>query len=521
MRTLTPRNMAIDYDKWMKDTSRFGLTRSPELKAIDAAFLAFAKLGTPDAKQQLQKAFDAWKAKQGPGDAWRRSSRNSNRAADRLAALLSGEDETDGAFSLGRAPDFMHEELINARLGVLYLFSRVSVVPGIFKMLLEGGLDIAGQALEISNASEDTQSAFGKAQKAGSLVGKIGDKIEDKLVSQNKPKNVYLPQGTAPSLMANARATLVTAEQIQREAEAAEALARRPFVQKIRDKVQEWFDALVQKVLGILKKKFGTVEGIAGTIKTVVKGIVTLVAAKAAPFVGAGLEIASAIGKTVDASVTRFRAWKEGRDVEVADGHPATVVSSITRAMTLSLFDGLWQALKGAGALAMDIVGFGAGGLVNLIIAAGEMLIKFIWRLVETVRINSFCRQALGYWENSASLDALHRKPFEFSEWYRSYALSIPLIAVLTLNTGICGDKMRYLTMFKAGGVDQITAAEFQRGVMFLDNLKPWGAKYIGDTGFSIRTGGDVLVNQLVNTFAVSHEREKTVFNRVISVVTA
>ncbi len=512
--------MAIDYDRWMKDTSRIGLTRSAELKAVDAAFLAFAKLGTADAKAALQQAFDAWKRKEGPGDAWRRSSRNRSRAADKLAGLLSGHGDDDTAFSMGRTPDFMHEELINSRLGVLYLFSRISVAPGLFKMLLEGGLDIAGQALEIGNASDTAQSVVGKIDKGKGVLGAIGNKIEGKLVPTNTPRNVYLPAGAAPSIMAGARATLVTSEQIQREAEAAQALANRPFVTKIKDKVQEWFDQLVQKLLDMLRQKFGTIEGVAGTIKQVVKGIVTLVAAKAAPFVGAGLDIASAIGKTVDASVTRFRAWKDSRGVEVAQGHPATVVDSITRAMTLSLFQGLWDMLKGAGALAMDVVGFGAGGVVNLIISASEMLIKFIWRLVETVRINAFCREARGHWERSDSLDSLHRQPFAFSEWYRGYALNLPLISVLTLNTGICGDKMRYLSMFSASG-QSISSDMFLHGSRFLDSLKPWGAKYLDDAGFSIRTGGDVLVDQLVNTFASSHSKEQTAFDKIIAVVTA
>ncbi|MEO7963043.1 MAG: hypothetical protein ABIT38_03940, partial [Gemmatimonadaceae bacterium] len=90
-----------------------------------------------------------------------------------------------------------------------------------------------------------------------------------------------------------------------------------------------------------------------------------------------------------------------------------------------------------------------------------------------------------------------------------------------TLNTGICGDKMRYLTMFKAGGIDEISPQEFQNGVRFLDNMKPEGAKYISDAGFTIRSAGDVLVDRLVNSFATSHEREKTVFNQVISIITA
>lgn len=511
----------IDYTTWMKETARIGLTRSPELKAIDAAFLTYEKLGTGAAKQALANAFDAWKRKQGPNAAWKKSSRNSSRSAEKLGALLSGEGDSDSAFGQGRTPDFMHEDLINARLGVLYLFGRVSVVPGLFKMVLEGGLDIAGQALEISNASDTAKSNLDKASKGGSAFGAIADKLEDKLVRQVQPKNMSLAPNARPSIEAGPRATLVTSEQIFRDTFTAQQLANRPFVQKVKDKLQEWFDLVVERIKDYVRHKFGTVEGIAGTIKSLVKGLVTLVAAKAAPYVGAGLEIASGLGKTLDAAVTRFRTWKEGRDVEVGQGHPATIVQSITRAMTLSLFEGLWDTMKGAGALAMDIVGFGAGGVVNLLIACTELLIKFIWRLVETVRINSFCAEARGHWGNSNSVDALHRRPFAFSEWYRRSALNLPLISCLTLNTGICGDKMRYLTMFKSGGVDAISAAEFQVGVRFLDNLKPWGAKYIEDTGFKIRSAGDVLVDRLVNTFATSHEREKTAFDTIISAVTA
>jgi hypothetical protein len=449
-----------------------------------------------------------------------KSARNQSKAVTKLAALLAGQQDDDAAFGMGRVPDFMHEELINARLGVLYLFSRVSVTPGVFKLLLEGGLDLAGQSMDVGGASDQAQNIFGRVQNTTSpVVGAGVNALEKKLGPKTPPKNVYLPQGAKPSIEAGARATLVTSEQIQRDADRAAQLASRPMVQKIKDKFKEWFDLLVEKVMSTLKEKFGTVEGIAGTVKQVVNGCVTLFAAKAAPFVGAGLEIASAVGKTIDAAVTRFRAWKQGRDVEVAEGHPAIIVTSIIRAMTLSLFEGLWDMLKGAGALAMDIVGFGAGSLVNLLISAGELLIKFIWRLVETLRINAFCAKAREHWNNHLSPDSIHRRPFEFSDWYRSYALNIPFIAILTLNTGICGDKMRYLTMFKSSG--QISSDDFQRGVQFLDNLKPWGAKYLNDCGYNIRSNGDILVNRLVNSFATSHEKEKTAFDHVISAVTA
>jgi hypothetical protein len=517
----------ITYDQYMKDTARFGVSRSPELKAVDEAFRSYEARPTAVAKEQLEKAFEAWKRKQGNDRyAWVSSARNSSQAFTKLDALLAGQGDNDRAFGAGRVPDFMHEDLINARLGVLYLFSRLSVTPGAFNLLLEGGFDLGDQAMALGGASDQVKSDYGMVKKTKSVLEKAGDRLEEKLALQTAPKNIYVPQGAKPSIDVS-RPVLLTSEKIQQDADRLAPLANQPMLQKIKEKVKHWFDLLVEKVKSTIqekfataKEKYGTLEGFAGLVKQVVNGCVTYFAAKAAPFVSAGLEIASGVGKTIDAAVKKFRTWREGLEVEVAQGHPATVVDSIKRAMTMSLFEGLWDTLKGSAKLAMDIVSFGAGALIDLLIAAGELLIKFIWRLVETIRINRFCAMAQEYWNNHLSPDSIHRRPFAFSEWYRSYALNIPFISVLTLNTGICGDKMRWLTMFNSGG--QISSEEFQRGVKFLDNLKPWGAKYLKDCGYKIRTlGGDIFVDRLVNTFATSHEAEKTVFDRVIAVATA
>ena len=514
--------VVIDYDTWMRDTASFGRARSAELKAVDAAFMARLKLGTGDSLTALTNALNTWKATHGPGDGWKKSSRNSKRAVDRLIALVEGKGDSDDAFSNGMTPDFMHPELINARLGVLYLFGRLNVSPNIFKMVLEGGLDIAGQSLDIGGASDTVKDNFEDGSKVGMKVGGyIGGKIEHKIMNKVMP-GAPIPQGVIGSQRAGTQATTVYAEKVLRDAEATQALANRTGVQKIREKVQQWLEAVVEKIKDTLKEKFGTLEGIAGMIKTLVNGCVTMFAAKAAPFVGGGLELASACGKTLDAAVTRFRTWKAGKDVEVSDGHPGVIVQSITRAMTMSLFEGMWAMLKGAGTIAMDAVGFGAGALVNLLVSITELLIKFIWRLVEVTRIAKFCNQAVTYWGNRASPDSIHLKPFAFTEWYRSAALNIPTISILTLNTGICGDKMRYLSMYKANGNgSNITSQEFLAGARFLDNLKPWGAKYLSDTGYSFHGNGDILVDELVGSFATSHEKEKTTFDKIISVVTS
>lgn len=300
------------------------------------------------------------------------------------------------------------------RLGVLYLFSRLSVTPGLVKLTLDGGLNIASHAMKVGGSSKEDQKRFKNARKGSSVVGALGGKIEDKLVKKHTAKNVYFQQGAMPSVAAGAKVTLVTSEQIKQEAEQAAALPTGPV----------WRTSGTRSVNG---RHAGGKE--------------------AAPFVKSGFDLARAIGQTLKAAVTRFKAWTDSKNGEVAQGHPATVVDSITRAMTRSLFEGLWGVLKGAGGIAMQATSFGAGAIVNMMIAAGELLIKFIWKLVETVRFSRFCAEPRSHWEYHLD-DGLHRQPFAFSEWYRATALNLPLIAVLTLNTRICGDKMRYLTMF-------------------------------------------------------------------------
>lgn len=518
----------ITFQEWKSGTGALFTTgRSDELKAVGDAFRAYeaatgavAKAGARDA---LRAAFTAWKATQGTGNEWLKSKRNTSRAMEKLWAMLEGGSE-ESAFSRGTAPDYMHEELINARLGVLYLFSRLNVTPGLFKMLLEGGLDIAGQSLDVGGASDSAKEQFGRVQKVHEkFKGKIDsqlDAVEGRLVKQVAVKNVSLPVGQAPSIdltPPSAPATVTSAGLLAKTSQSRQL--SNPTLEAIRVKLEGLFDSFVEKIKQLLQAKFGTIEDAAGTIKQLIKALAQLVAAKAAPFIGSGLDVVKSCATTLDASFTKFRTWKESKGVEVAQGHPTTVVDSINRSMTAAVFAGLYDMLKGAGSLAMDATAFGAGGLVNLIISAVELVIKFIWRLGETVRFNRFCAEAREYYENSRNADALHRHPFAFSDWYRSYALNLPLIAVLTLNTGICGDKMRYLTMFN--GDAQITSDQFQAGVRFLDNLKPWGAQYIRDAGFEIRSVGDPWVSSLVNSFAVSHTREKTTFDKVVGILKA
>ncbi len=466
----------LPHKEWLKRTSVLGKIRSRERKEVDRALERCETFGGGDAKWRLEQALDAWKKSKGPGDEWKRSDRNRrDQAVEQLSALLDGKGDTDKAF--GAVPDFMHPDLVNARLGVLYLFGNMQVDSNLFNVVLEGGLAAAGSVLGYAGASK---ASGGMGSAAASAAG------------------------------TNLKTAMIPGSVILNAAEGAAYEARvTPQTRTLAQRVKEWFTQFARKVWSTLKEKFADPALSFAAVKNLVNVCMSVFLEAAAPFVSGGLDIAKGLINTIDAAFVRFRTWLQGRKVELAKGHPTIVVDSIKRAMTMSLFEGLYQMLKGAGDIALSTATAGASIIVNVIVALGEMIIKVIWviwRMVEISHMDKVFTQAAAHWRNRGAVDALHRTPFAFNAWFRGAALRNPALSILTLNSGICGDKMVYLSMFTDSG-RQISTGEFKQGVRFIDNLKPWGAEYLGNCGYSFRSTSE-MVGKLI-TFAGGHADQR------------
>ena len=98
-----------------------------------------------------------------------------------------------------------------------------------------------------------------------------------------------------------------------------------------------------------------------------------------------------------------------------------------------------------------------------------------------------------------------HTRPIAFNNWFKSYAVDMPALSVLALNSGICGDKMHFLKMFK-DDTAVITQATFSAGVKYVDELKVWGSKFLDDAGYSFSSDDPVVTGLL--TLAQSHRQE-------------
>ena len=148
----------------------------------------------------------------------------------------------------------------------------------------------------------------------------------------------------------------------------------------------------------------------------------------------------------------------------------------------------------------MEFATAGAGAIVSLVSSIVETLVKTIWKIVEISRMRSFFKQAQMLWETRTDPTSLHRQPIRFNQWFRSYAIGLPALSVLALNSGITGNKMLFLQMFQTDG-SVTTQSQFDKGVTYLDGLKSWGSGYLGDSGFSF-SSEDKMVSGLLEMAA-------------------
>ena len=485
----------VSYEKWMRRTSSRLQTRSAVLKRLDEQILQYERNRTTYRLHELVNAFELWKASVGPGDAWKGNTRNDSDYFTLLDRQLHGQGDTDAATG---AMDFMTPALINSRLGVLYLFGNMEIEDDTFQVLLEG-------AFEVTNAG------LGLAPDSNLAAARASEVLDNSIVK--KSASVALEQ-VQKKIKKHKGPTLVDANQLNDSPVSLPALgsAARRLYDSIRTKVEE----AAKKLWEMIRTKVADIrddpgrfalDTMPGLLRKLVNTLCDKLLVTVAPFIGAGLDIAKGIANTVDSSITKYREWVASRDVQVLAGHPGTIIEAIRRAMKLSIGSGVYDLVKGGASLGMQFASQGASTIVDVVVSIVETLAKTIWKIVEIRRIKRFCELAKKHWQARMERDALHTRPVAFNSWYKGYAVSIPALSVLTLNSGICGDKMHFLAMFKDDET-VVNEAQFASGCRYVDSLKVWGADYLSDSGFTFKSK-DPMIQGLLK-LAVSHTEEQT-----------
>ena len=284
--------------------------------------------------------------------------------------------------------------------------------------------------------------------------------------------------------------------------------------------IMEALDAFVKEILSSLKKAIkgidlrDAISFVVGKTKALINVLAETFLAAAAPFISGGIDIARGVAKTVLSAADLIKSWWQGRGIEMLSGHPATIVQALRGAMARSLFEGLYETLKCAASLGLDIAVAVAGTIVNLVLSIVEALSKMVLRLVETFCTWAFCKKARENWEMRDDPRALHRHPTRFNAWYKTHAIPFPAIAALTLNSRICGDNMRFLRVMNDNDV-VVSQSQFDKGCRFVDGLKSYAAEYLNDSGFDFKSSDPMVKNAI----AVAKDRGKLTFGSAVGEV--
>jgi hypothetical protein len=494
-----PPNTLIPLKEWLDRTSLIGRTRSDALKRLDAAIGEYDKRPSPGARTAVITTFEAWKLESGGEAAWRSSTRNQSKpvgAFTHLQALLTGDN--DGAFGVTGAGIQAHHR--HARLGVLYLFSQMSVSTNLFGMLLDTASGVATGAFNFNlSATTMLDSKIGSLSGAANLGAQGGQKVLGAIEKR------------AEMALGNAASGLVFGAEDPK----AKSIVFTKTDPKTEQTLWEAFKDFAQSIIDALIEKFTSLQTYASVITQAIKYLVTQISQQAGAMFNDAVTTLGGIDKMVKGFGSRLVSAFRMNNVRLIQGYPAAVVDAIHRSMTLSGAEGLVQTARGAGGIALNVVTAGAAQLASIIMSALDKLARIIWRVFEIDEMKKVFATAkdeykAGVLYEKALADGgqaappLHARPGDFARWFRNHATSVPVLACLTLTTGICGDKMTYLALYNDDG-NQITSAAFLGQVDSIDALKPWGSDYLAKSGYEFHTS-DAFVAALLQRTARNAE---------------
>jgi hypothetical protein len=480
-------NIPFTSQQWMQQTSRVMLQRSAQLTVLDMHLDTYLRSPSGDSLIRLKTAFSNWRRAHGKDNEWMHSKRNDSQYSfSLLYAVLYKDGDTDSAFGV---PSFMASDLVHSRLGLLYLFGKLECDLGIFKIITNGVLDVAEAGLDYGKdvGSPGAQNVIGKVQQGMSAGGRpaidhAADELDRRTAAHRpgQPAGASTGAGAAPVEQTR---TINSRSLLDKRGQTLDGNQRR-----LSDVIFDYFRKAWDYAVGVWDEHGGP------ALRSLCDYLTGKFLSDAASgIVGDSLGVASNLYKLIESCFERFKAWAGSRQTELVAGTPAAIVDGIERAMDIGIAQNLYATLKSGAQLGMQIGSVGASTIVNLVTSIVEVLIKAAWRVFELRRLKKFFADAKAKWEQCETLQ-LHTRPIEFNRWFRSYALSVPVVSALALNSGFIS-KMHFLQMFSA---DQqpITESQYALGVKHLDDLRGWSAQYIRDTGYSI-SSDDETVAQL------------------------
>lgn len=487
--------LPFTYQDWIRETSSTFRIRSVELKALDIFIDGYISARSASGLRNLRQAFARWKKTQGDGDAWRASSRNRSSIVTQLERELTTGDIDD----MPGAPRQLVDDMANARLGLLYLFSGLKCEDA-FQVTTHGVLDLAGGVLGYEGdltsefGMQDTSKAMHVIKEAPGVASKGLAEIRRRITSRQ-----LLGQKPLPPASREMRATQENVNQA---------------LENIATQVSK--DMAASDASGSSNDETGFKEalwdGAPGTLRVVCNILGAHFLSGALPFVSGSMSIANGLVDALYSGHARYKAYAHGRHAPVMPGYAQSIVGEIHRAMELRTCAGMYESFKGGTKIAVESLTAAAGSPVtSLVFAVMEALVSTTWKLYDIHRMQQFFAEAKHHFLIRQQPMSLYQRPVAFGRWFYRHAVGTPAISILALNSGVCGDKMRLLDMFDGGkhqiapkdgeDIGDVHKERFIKASHYLDELKLWGQNYLEEVGYTFTTHAkDDIRGELLKT---------------------
>jgi hypothetical protein len=479
--------LPFTYEQWTQRTSRLMAQRSDQLKALDRCLESYIRVPNASSLNFLKTAFRVWTVSKGPGDAWKQSSRNDKGTLPfiGLHAALYGKGDTDAALNV---PSFMSGDTISARKGLLYLFGHVECEPNYFQIVTGGVLDLVGAGLGF--AGDKTGGAANKgigiAQEVLGYTRPGFDSAAEKMdqrIDANRPAQAPGSLKVGPDDVAQQR--IVDASLLLNRQPASLTPERK----QLSDMIYDQFERSWRQVMDFWDNQAG------GMLRHLCDSLTSRFLSSAVnSIIGGSFGVVSKLIPLVESCFERYRMWATGKKTTVLTGSPTAIVDGIKRGMDLALAENLYATLKSGAQLGMQIASVGASSIINLVTSIIEVLIKTAWRLYEIAQMRKFFGEARTKWLQRET-DRLYEHPIAFNSWFRGYAVNVPMIAALSLNSNLC-HSMHFLQMFQTGR-EPVTQAQYDDGMTHMAHIKRWSSRYIEECGYRL-SSGDPLVGEWI-----------------------
>lgn len=277
-------------------------------------------------------------------------------------------------------------EMAYARLSILYLFSNATVNESLVSVALEGCGKLVGGGIGIGGAV-----AKEVGDKGGALAAKLGKAHVD-VSAYGGTEIVKVYEDKFPETKAKLG---LAGKQLEAANEADKVLQKvgEAVGKKIAEKLDLGKEGLPNWIK-ILKKMSGFFAGFIASEAGVVKDV---------------MKFGKGVWKVGETAVHCYDRWQANKIVNWNSGHTKVILNSVDVAMAQNAGEGLWHVLASGGAMTATLLGGVGGAVAKLVLGFVECVTKFLFRLIETIRIRKFIEECKKHWQAaSAAKDAIH-----------------------------------------------------------------------------------------------------------------